>query len=116
MNMVRRAKSQSNQIRSYSKIKQDLPEGIQDRKEVPLFLRICKRVIVSMPLTTLSHVDARTPHFTDNNIVSYESKSSSRFFDRTVLLSHQAARMAWKEQLQEECEISAVCYSSWINY
>ena len=69
MNMVRRAESQSNEIRSDSKIKQDLPEGIQDRKEVLLFFRIRKRVIVSMPLTTLSHVDTRTPHFTDNNSV-----------------------------------------------
>jgi len=54
------------------RINQDLPEGIQDRKEVLLFFRIRKRVIVSMPLTTLSHVDTRTPHFTNNNIASYE--------------------------------------------
>ena len=32
-----------------------------------------------MPLTTLSHVDTRTPHFTDNNIVSYEESEISRW-------------------------------------
>ena len=61
-------------------INQDLPEGIQDRKEVFLFFRVRKRVIVSMPLTTLSHIDTRTPHFTDNNnIASYEENEISRW-------------------------------------
>ena len=44
-----------------------------------LFFRIRKRVIFSMPLTTLSHVDTRIPHLTDNNIASYEESEISRW-------------------------------------
>jgi hypothetical protein len=44
-----------------------------------LFFGVRKRVIVSMPLTTLSHIDTRTPHFTDNNIASYEENEISRW-------------------------------------